>query len=154
VRARTPAEMQAHDGGRYEEVAVIPGSDYTAMGWEIYPHGLSNILIRVNQDYAPPAIMITENGAAFNDVLQADNFVHDAERTSFLREHISSVAIALANGVPIKGYFAWSLMDNFEWSEGYSKRFGIVYNDYPTQQRTVKDSGRWYSSFLTTQSTT
>ncbi len=155
VRGRTEEEVQEHGGSsKYEEVAGIPSSDYTAMGWEVYPQGLSDILMRINRDYAPPAIMITENGAAFNDELQNGSRVHDAERTSYLREHISSVANALANGVPMKGYFAWSLMDNFEWSEGYSKRFGIVYVDYPTQQRIVKDSGRWYSSFLTSQSAT
>ncbi len=154
VRGRSEEERNEQGSGKYEEVAVIPGADYTAMGWEIYPQGLSDILVRVNQDYAPSAIMVTENGAAFDDALHNGSRVHDAERTAYLREHISAVARALAKGVPMKGYFAWSLMDNFEWSEGYSKRFGIVYVDYPTQQRIVKDSGRWYSSFLATQSAT
>ncbi len=91
---------------------------------------------------------VTENGAAFKDTVSEDGQVHDARRVSYLREHFLAAHSAIAEGVPLKGYFVWSLMDNFEWAVGYAKRFGIVYIDYPTQRRIVKDSGKWYGDVI------
>ena len=128
-----------------------PESSVTDMGWEVYPEGLRRLLERVTEDYAPPAIYITENGAAFGDVRGHDGYVHDPERTAYLESHIAAVSDALAAGAPIRGYFVWSLLDNFEWAEGYSKRFGIVYIDYPTLERVPKDSYYWYRDFIRTR---
>ncbi|GAB3436149.1 GH1 family beta-glucosidase [Phycicoccus ginsengisoli] len=124
------------------------GLPRTAMGWEVDPDGLFDILTRVTRDYGELPLVMTENGAAFDDVVDGGR-VHDEERVSFLRDHLDAGRRALAAGVPLAGYFAWSLMDNFEWGEGYAKRFGLVHVDFTTQERTVKDSGRWYSQFLT-----
>jgi beta-glucosidase len=125
-----------------------PEAPYTDMGWEVYPEGLRQLLVRVTEDYSPAAIYITENGAAFSDVRSHDGRVHDIERTSYLESYIGAVGQAIADGSPVKGYFVWSLLDNFEWAEGYSKRFGIVYVDYPTLERVPKDSFYWYRDLL------
>ncbi len=124
------------------------GLPTTSMGWEVDPDGLHDVLTRVTREYGDIPLVMTENGAAFDDVVADDGQVHDGRRVDFLASHLASGARAIADGVPLNGYFAWSLMDNFEWSEGYAKRFGIVHVDFETQQRTVKDSGRWYSAFL------
>jgi len=146
-------ESKASDNAsrRYEQVAPVAGSSYTAMGWEVYPQALADILVRVHHDYAPRAIVVTENGAAFADQWDGGDYVRDPQRVHYLREHIQALEQALSQGVPLRGYFVWSLLDNFEWAEGYSKRFGIVYIDYPTQRRIVKDSGRWYAAMIATQ---
>ena len=124
----------------------------TAMGWEVYPQGLTELLLRLARDYVLPPLLITENGAAFDDCVSQDpqgaKHVHDARRTQYLRLHIEALADAMAAGVDVRGYFAWSLFDNFEWAFGYGKRFGLVYVDYANQQRIVKDSARWYRHFL------
>ena len=125
----------------------VRDASYTTMGWEVYPRGLSEILTRVVRDYQPKAIYVTENGASFDDRPQ-NGGVHDRARTSYLAAHFSEAAAAIDAGVPLEGYFIWSLMDNFEWSHGYTKRFGIVYVDYATQQRTDKESAHWYREFL------
>jgi beta-glucosidase len=125
-----------------------PDAQHTDMGWEVYPDGLHDVLVRVARDYEPAAIFITENGAAFPDVRVHDGQVHDVERTAFLEGYIGAVARALAEGAPVKGYFVWSLLDNFEWAFGYSKRFGIVYIDFPTLERVPKDSFYWYRDLL------
>ena len=119
----------------------------TDMGWEVFPQGLTELLARLHKDYAPNALVVTENGAAFVDELM-DGRVVDPDRVEYLREHIAACADAIAQGVPLKGYFAWSLLDNFEWASGYAKRFGLIYVDYATQQRIVKSSGQWYANFL------
>jgi beta-glucosidase len=124
------------------------GLPLTDMGWEIYPQGLTDLLCTLKRDYpAMPPMLITENGGAFKDPL-TDGQVHDADRTHYLQTHIAAVAEAMRRGVPMAGYMVWSLMDNFEWSSGYAKRFGIVHVDYATQRRTLKDSARWYQGFL------
>ena len=123
------------------------GLPLTEMGWEIYPRGLTELLLTLHRDYTLPPVFITENGGAFKDPLTHGR-VHDADRTEYLQTHIAAVAAALAQGVPMAGYMVWSLMDNFEWSSGYAKRFGIVHVDYATQQRTLKDSAHWYREFL------
>jgi beta-glucosidase len=129
----------------------VDGHRYTEMGWEVYPDGLLDLLLRVHRDYSPASVYITENGAAFSDIVDHQSLVLDPERREYFQEYISAAGTALEAGVPLAGYFAWSLLDNFEWQEGYSKRFGLVYVDYPSQKRIVKDSGRWYRSFIRQQ---
>lgn len=126
------------------------GREITEMGWEVYPEGLTELLLRLHRDYPVPPLYITENGGAFPDRLE-DGQVHDADRTRYLAQHIAAVAEAMRQGVPMKGYMVWSLLDNFEWASGYEKRFGIVHVDYPTQRRTLKDSAHWYRDFLQRQ---
>ncbi|MCS7192862.1 MAG: GH1 family beta-glucosidase [Armatimonadetes bacterium] len=126
----------------------IEGSEYTEMGWEVYPDGLYELLTRLNRDYKIPEFYITENGAAFKDEIAPDGKVHDERRLNYLRKHFLRAHKAIQDGVPLKGYFVWSLMDNFEWSHGYTKRFGVVYVDYETQKRIVKDSGYWYKQVI------
>lgn len=123
------------------------GLEVTDMDWEVYPQGLTALLLRLHQDYAVPAMFITENGGAFKDPV-INGQVHDADRTRYLQTHIEAVHHAMAQGVNMGGYMVWSLMDNFEWASGYAKRFGIVHVDYETQKRTLKDSARWYQGFL------
>ena len=124
------------------------GVERTGFGWEVSPQGLVDLLTRVQRGYAPPVIPLTENASTFEDVLTPDGRVHDAERLSYLQRHLAALKQALEAGVPVKGYFAWSLLDNFEWAEGYLRRFGLAYVDYPTQRRILKDSGLWYGRFL------
>ena len=119
----------------------------TAMGWEIYPEGLRELLLTLHREYKLPPTYITENGGAFPDP-SADGRVHDADRIDYLATHIAAVGQALAAGVPMAGYMVWSLMDNFEWASGYAKRFGIVHVDYVTQRRTPKDSALWYRDLV------
>lgn len=119
----------------------------TDMGWEVFPQGLTELLLRLTRDYAPKALMVTENGSAFVDQL-VDGRVNDPERMNYLKEHIFECYRAIELGVPLTAYFAWSLMDNFEWASGYAKRFGLVYVDYASQERIIKSSGLWYAGFL------
>ncbi|MEN9621356.1 MAG: hypothetical protein RL499_1549, partial [Actinomycetota bacterium] len=127
----------------------------TAMGWEVQPEGLTRLLVRIDTEYARPAgvtLYVTENGAAYTDVVAADGSVDDAERAEFLRLHLDAILDAIDHGANVKGYFYWSLMDNFEWAWGYDKRFGLVRVDYETQERTVKSSGRLYQSMIAARS--
>ncbi|HEV8229013.1 MAG TPA: GH1 family beta-glucosidase [Candidatus Limnocylindria bacterium] len=129
-------------------VRVEPeGSEYTAMGWEVHPDSLRDLLVRVTRDWAPRAVFVTENGAAYDDVVR-DGEVDDGARVEFLRGHITAAAEAIRLGAPLRGYFVWTLMDNFEWAHGTSKRFGLVHVDYATQRRRVKASGRWYRDLI------
>jgi beta-glucosidase len=123
------------------------GAQYTDMGWEVYPDGLYEILQWVHSEAPQLSLYVTENGAAFRDELQ-DGRVADGQRLEYLRQHFTQAHRAIQDGVPLKGYFVWSLMDNFEWAYGYSKRFGIVYVDYATQRRIWKDSARWYQQVI------
>jgi beta-glucosidase len=125
-----------------EELAAA-GYELTAMGWPVVPDAFTELLTRLHRDYAPKAIYVTENGAAFDDQVVGGQ-VHDPRRIAYLHGHLGAVRQAIADGAPIGGYFLWSLMDNFEWAYGYSKRFGIVYIDYATQARIPKDSAAWY----------
>ena len=131
-----------------------PEAQHTDMGWEVYPDGLHSLLVRVARDYEPAAIYVTENGAAFGDVRVHDGRVHDPERTAYLESYIAAVSRAIADGAPVKGYFVWSFLDNFEWAYGYSKRFGIVYVDYPTLERVPKDSFYWYRDWISSRNRT
>jgi beta-glucosidase len=123
------------------------GLDLTDMGWEIYPEGLTELLVRMDRDYNVPPLYVTENGGAFKDSLE-DGRVHDVQRTDYIARHIAAMAEAMNQGVHMEGYMVWSLLDNFEWASGYEKRFGIVHVDYLTQARTLKDSALWYRQFL------
>jgi beta-glucosidase len=127
---------------------VNPPGEYTAMGWEVSPSALYDTLLDVHTRYAPLALYVTENGAAFPDTLDADGHVHDERRVAYLHHHIDQSRRAIADGVPLRGYFAWSLLDNFEWAWGYERRFGIVYVDFPTQRRIIKDSGHAYAALI------
>lgn len=125
-------------------------SAFSDMGWEIWPDGLREMLVRIHQDYQVPDIYIAENGAAMDDVLE-NGKVHDPVRRDYLQSHIAAVAQARDAGVPISGYLAWSLLDNYEWGHGYTRRFGLCYVDYPTQQRVAKDSALWLRDFIASQ---
>ena len=120
--------------------AVPAGMRFTAIGWPIDAGGLNDVLVRFRDHYGNPEVYVTENGACYDDRVAADGTVTDDERVAYLREHIAAARRAIADGVKLKGYFAWSLLDNFEWSEGYSRRFGIIYVDFATQKRTPKAS--------------
>lgn len=124
------------------------GLPATVMGWEIDPAGLTETLLRLHRDYPPLPLYVTENGAAFDDVVEPDGEVRDLDRIAFLDGHLRACQHAIAAGVPLRGYFAWSLLDNFEWAHGYAKRFGLVRVDYRTQQRTPKASARWYAEVV------
>lgn len=115
----------------------------TAMGWEIFPQGLLDLLLWLQEAYANPVVYITENGAAFQDRVRAGR-VADGRRIRFLQQHLEQVWRARQHGADVRGYFVWSLLDNFEWAYGFEKRFGLAYVDYATQARIVKDSGQWY----------
>ncbi len=130
--------------------ALPPDGPLTEMGWPIKPEGLHDLLLRIARDYPDIPLYITENGAAFTDTVQAGR-VHDPARTDFLRRHLEACLDAIADGVDLRGYYVWSLLDNFEWAYGYSKRFGIVYVDYETQQRIPKDSALWLKQFMAAQ---
>ena len=141
---RSAAVPEAENAPR----TVLPSDETTGMGWEVYPEGLHEILERLDADYGFPAYYITENGAAYPDVVDEDGGVRDGERTSYLARHIGQVARLLDAGIPLRGYFVWSLLDNFEWSYGFSKRLGLVYVDFETGARTPKDSYSWYRGLI------
>jgi beta-glucosidase len=115
------------------------------MGWDIVPEGLTKTLVRLKKDYDAPPIFVTENGSAWEDEV-VDGEIHDPDRVDYLDQHLGAISDAIADGVDVRGYFAWSLMDNFEWAWGYERRFGIVRVDYDTQARTPKDSAHRYAA--------
>ncbi|MER5321900.1 GH1 family beta-glucosidase [Streptosporangium roseum] len=119
----------------------------TAMGWPIVPNGLSRLLVRLADDYPEVGLIVTENGAAFDDVVE-DGRIHDTGRTGYLDGHLRAVHAAIAAGADVRGYLVWSLLDNFEWAEGYRRRFGIVHVDFATQRRLLKDSALWYREVI------
>ena len=124
------------------------GVERTAFGWEVSPQGMVTLLERVHREWDAKPIYLTENGSTFDDVVEADGSVRDEQRRSYLERHLAAAREARARGVPLEGYFAWSLLDNFEWAEGYLRRFGLTYVDFASQRRTLKQSGRWYEAFL------
>ncbi len=123
-------------------------STHTDIGWEVSPDGLYELMVRLRDEYAPPAILITENGAAFTDVRGHDAAVRDPERAEYIAAHVDALERAIAAGVPVAGYFVWTLLDNFEWALGYGTRFGLVYVDFATLERVPKSSFHWYQDFL------
>lgn len=124
-----------------------PGTPVTDMGWEINPEALTDLLLRLTKDYQIKELFITENGSAWPDEL-VNNEVDDVDRINYLQSHLRAIDDAISQGAPVHGYFAWSLFDNFEWTHGYNKRFGIIYINYATQERFIKSSGRWYSQHI------
>ena len=148
------------DGHRSSEVSAWVGADqvewlkqpgpYTAMGWNIEPQGLVDLLLELHERYPALPLAVTENGAAFYDTVTEDGRVHDVERVAYLHDHLDAVGEAMDKGVDVRGYFVWSLFDNFEWAYGYDRRFGVVHVDYDTQVRTLKDSARWYRELVRT----
>jgi len=147
VNFYTRAIYQADEQEKFSQMPP-QGVPITDMGWEIYPEAFTDLLLDLNSKYKLPPVYITENGAAMPDEM-VDNEIKDQDRVNYYQGHLSAVDKAIQEGVDIQGYFAWSLMDNFEWAEGYLKRFGIVYVDYQTQQRTIKSSGKAYSNLIT-----
>ncbi len=155
ARDRSPADA---------EVVPYPGTDlafsvpqpgpYTDMGWSIRPESFTELLLRVAHDYPQIPLMVTENGCAYPDEVSADGGVHDERRIDYVREHLAAVHRAIEAGADVRGYYLWSLMDNFEWAWGYSKRFGMVHVDYDTLVRTPKDSARWFGEVVTANAVT
>jgi beta-glucosidase len=117
------------------------------MGWEVYPEGIYELLMRIKKEYGNIKVLITENGAAFNDKVE-NGKVNDKLRIDFLTKYTKKVHLALKKGANVQGYFVWTLIDNFEWAEGYAKRFGLIHVDHNTQKRIVKESGKWYSKLI------
>lgn len=139
-----------HDSSEWplEGKGLPTGRDRTAMDWEINPDGLYDLLVRLHKDYDGVKIYVTENGAAFNDMINREGKVEDDNRVDYLYRHFEAAYKAMKNGVNLAGYYVWSFMDNFEWAFGYEKRFGIVYVDYKTQKRTLKKSALWYKEVI------
>lgn len=159
VHVPAPEEPEWHEDGHRagvrspwvgsEHVDFLPQPGlHTEMGWVVDPTGLTELLLRLARDYPGVPLMVTENGAAFADEVSPDGEVHDSHRVDFLRDHIAALDAAVAQGADVRGYFAWSLMDNFEWAHGYAKRFGLLRVDYPTQRRIWKDSASWYRDLI------
>lgn len=138
-------------GGPNDFLEVRPGPPdlpVTAMGWEVVPQALTELLLRLRKEYGDLPIYITENGAAYDDTREGDSRFRDSQRIDYLRRHIAAMGRARSAGVDVRGYFVWTLMDNFEWAEGFTKRFGLIHVDFETQRRTLKDSARWYRDFI------
>ncbi|MGE5550066.1 MAG: GH1 family beta-glucosidase [Bacteroidota bacterium] len=144
TRAVIAADPGSFTGGRHVE----PDGPITKMGWEIYPEGLYELLRGISVDYPKLPLYITENGAAFDDRVESDGVIHDTDRLVYLRAHLAQAHRAITDGVDLRGYFIWSLLDNFEWAFGFTKRFGLFYTDYRTQARVWKDSARWYQRVI------
>ena len=130
------------------KMVSVPDSTRTAMDWEVHPAGLEQLLTRLAEEYRVPRIYVTESGSAWPDEVEPDGTVQDKERAEYLEDHLAASVRAAANGVPLAGYFVWSLLDNFEWAYGYAKRFGLVHVDYATQARTIKTSGYRYAEVI------
>jgi beta-glucosidase len=131
-------------------VVDVDGAERTQMGWEVYPDGLKELLLRLHRDYELPDVYITENGAAYPDA-RHNGSVPDPQRISYVERHLAALGEAVAEGVPVRGYFLWSLLDNFEWAFGFSRRFGIVYVDFETLERIPKSSYHWYRDLIAAQ---
>ena len=116
----------------------------TDIGWEVWPQAMYDMVTRISRDYNRPPIEITESGCAYNHGPDANGVIRDTRRIEYHRQYLQALAHAIADGADVRGYHAWTLMDNFEWAEGFSQRFGLTYVDFKTQQRTMKESGRWY----------
>ncbi|HEY9025211.1 MAG TPA: family 1 glycosylhydrolase, partial [Burkholderiaceae bacterium] len=141
-------QVVASDGGHGFVVKPLAGVERTQMGWEVFPDGLRDLLVEFRQRYPDlPPVYITENGMASDDRVDSGR-VHDEQRIRYFDRHLAAIDEAMRAGVDVRGYFAWSLLDNFEWSYGYEKRFGIVHVDYATQERTPKDSALAFQAFL------
>ena len=154
VYTRTIAAAASHaDRLRDRKLLVLPvkmqiGGDRgpkTEFGWEFWPPSIYNMVMRITRDYRRPVIEITENGCSYSDGPERDGVIRDTRRIEFHRAHLVQLARAISDGADVRGYHAWSLLDNFEWALGYTQRFGLTYVDFATQKRTVKESGKWYA---------
>ena len=134
----------------FARMVSVPDWTLTAMGWEVYADGLEQLLVRLSDEYGVRRIYVTENGSAWPDEIEPDGNVEDKDRIAYLEQHLEACLRAARRGAPVAGYFAWSLMDNFEWAYGYAKRFGLVHVDYETQRRTIKASGYRYADIIRT----
>jgi beta-glucosidase len=143
---RSTAVPEAENAPR--QIAAPDPAQCTDMGWEVYPEGLTAMLTRVHREYGPKALFVTENGAAYSMEPGPDGEVHDEPRRAYLELHLGACLDAIEQGVPLAGYFAWSLLDNFEWAHGYRMRFGLVHVDFTTLKRTIKHSGHWLRQVL------
>jgi beta-glucosidase len=142
-----PNVVLAHDDGSVLGLRDVPlDGDTTAMGWPVVPEALTELLVGLKREYGDVPLLITENGAAFEDRVNGAEVIEDPHRVAFLQGHVAAVEQAIAEGVDVRGYYVWSLLDNFEWEHGYSQRFGIVYVDFETQRRIPKRSALWYRS--------
>jgi beta-glucosidase len=148
VNYYSPTTVRESAGAPLQAETVAARGRVTAMGWEVDAGGLYDLLRRLRADYGDLEIWITENGAAFDDERLVDGVVEDPSRVAYLADHLQALRRAVADGVDVRRYHAWSLLDNFEWEHGYDKRFGIVRVDYATQERTVKRSGLWYRDHI------
>ena len=144
VRSATIPEVENEP----RTIAVPDPAELTDMGWEVHPDGLTEVLVRLNADYEPGSLVVTENGAAYGTGPGPDGSVEDALRCEYLRSHLRACLAAIDAGAPLDGYFLWSLLDNFEWAFGFAKRFGIVWVDFDTQERIIKASGHMYSRIV------
>jgi beta-glucosidase len=150
-QASTSGTMLPWPGTDLAGSAPQPGP-YTAMGWPIDASAMTRLLLRLRADYPEIPMVVTENGCAYNDVVTADGSVQDTERITYLRDHLAAIHAAIEAGADVRGYYVWSLLDNFEWAWGYSKRFGIVHVDYQTLERVPKDSALWFRDVVTSNS--
>lgn len=148
INSYNPQYARADPDSPFGANVVDRDGERTAMGWIVEPQGFEDLLVRVQQEYDPPAIYVTENGAAYIDPPPLNGEVADPQRISYLQRHLLAAHRAMEQGVRLQGYFAWSLLDNFEWSYGYDKRFGITHVDFETGERTIKDSGRFFSHVI------
>jgi beta-glucosidase len=146
---RAPGGTIANAPGVRGVASQDPGPDATDMGWPITPDGLRDLLVTLKGNYHHlPPVYVTENGVAYDDPPEADGSIHDVRRIRYLDAHLRAVRAAIDEGVDIRGYYSWSLLDNFEWSHGYHMRFGIVHVDYETLERTPRDSAYWYRDVI------
>jgi beta-glucosidase len=145
--APTALERFAHTQQWLFPVKMTPGQQgpKTSNGWEVWPQALYDVVTRITRDFNRPPIEITESGCAYNDAPGTSGAIRDSRRIAYHRQYLQALARAIADGADVRGYHAWTLLDNFEWAEGFSQRFGLAYVDFKTQQRTIKDSGRWYA---------
>lgn len=142
--------MTADPDGPAPHAATVRRADVprTGMDWEIDASGIETLLLRLTNEYGARKLYVTENGSAFPDTVRPDGTIDDPERQDYLEQHLAACASAARKGAPLAGYFAWSLLDNFEWAYGYDKRFGLVHVDYATQTRTIKGSGHRYADII------
>jgi beta-glucosidase len=140
--------VKADQAGEPVAFPPVPEEQLTDMRWEVFPQGLYDLLMRLKREYDPPKIYITENGAAYSDGPNDDGRIDDRRRIDYLRSHLIKAHHAINEGVPLQGYFIWSLLDNFEWAHGYTKRFGLYWVDFGTQERIPKDSAFWYRDVI------
>jgi beta-glucosidase len=150
VAADPPRDRESEElpGGVGAWSFAPPGVQVTSMGWPVEAHGLADLLRRIHREYAPARVIVTETGAAFDDVRAGDGSIDDPDRIAFLRDHLAAAREAIDAGVPLEGFFVWSLLDNFEWARGYAPRFGLVYVDQRTQERVLKRSARWFADAI------